>query len=201
MPGCLRYATGNVEHSRYYGSDSYVERFRDVDAELNDFFNLCFLAGRPRCQLWFPSLAEIKAAFYEVDGRFWASPLPSTEGGFFHADEWVLFVRVSLDTPVASWGNLAAVVGQVYREGVVNGTALLNAIQPRPELVLPDPETGLINSDAEAILLIICGDREPFTIKSLEEILPTYDRLASASEWGKAIPYLVAQTDLVCSSK
>jgi hypothetical protein len=146
-------------------------------------------------------LAEIKAAFYEVDGRFWASPLPSTEGGFFHADEWVLFVRVSLDTPVASWGNLAAVVGQVYREGVVNGTALLNAIQPRPELVLPDPETGLINSDAEAILLIICGDREPFTIKSLEEILPTYDRLASASEWGKAIPYLVAQTDLVCSSK
>lgn len=182
----LHHDTGNADLTTWwYGKSSYPERFKDVEAILEDFFNLCYIAGQSRCQLWFPTVAEIKAAFYDVDRRFASSPFPTIEGGLAPMSDWVTFVRFYVYQPLFSWmgpSGLAAVVNKAYRESVVNGTLLEKTKEFFSfDYWLEDPDTGLKNG-LDSIHAIYCGDKEPFTAGSLESIWPAYEKMANASE-------------------
>lgn len=145
-------------------------------------------------------VAEIKSVYYEVLKRVNKAPLPSVDTGRVILAEWVSFLRFTLYTPLSAWAGeygLAKITDKAFKDNVVNEPILIGNQPISVKQNLPDPVTGLKNGD-DGIFAVFCGDKAPYSIDSLEDILPTYQALANASEWGIPKASIVGINDLNC---
>lgn len=150
--------------------------FQDIEAVLEDYFHLCFLAGPARCRFWSSTETEMKSNFWALDSRIHTAPLPispleplalfmdSPSSGVLDWSTWPVSVNLLLYTPLAHFPLLDRLVAQVYNisqdlpmagDADVNATASSSPLDPG---FLPDPKTGRKNG-RENRRVITCMDR------------------------------------------
>lgn len=155
---------------------------------LEDFFNLCYLAGPSRCAAWFDSPAAIRDAFFELDERIRASPipvgtdfslsspLPVRSSRVLDWAQWRSLAYADFFSPLVSFSRLASRIGLGYKNQL---PTLKEASQIAPEFpennFLIDPSSGRKNG-WENQYFVICEDLAPPDVEGPEEVLEYIER-------------------------
>lgn len=143
---------------------------RGTYSSLEDFFNLCFLAGPSRCAFWFDSPMAIKKAFFELDNRIHARPIPVGSKFVLNWARWRLMIFYALGIPGSQFPLMASTLALAYNNSL---PSLTNTSTILPNILYSDiplfPGTGRSNR-LESTPLIACSDHPCPKFKDEEEL-------------------------------
>ena len=163
---------GNVEPTSWYGEDFFPGAYEDADGVLDQFFQLCFLAGPSTCAFWFPSPEKIKEAFLGIDNRLHSSPIPSSAGPFDWST-WRNAIFQSLYNPFDKFtgpGGIDTLFAMVYNGSysTLNLSALAEPTSEPSIKPLLDPTSGRPNDPS--FNLISCADHKKFQFTDVKDL-------------------------------
>ena len=163
--------SGVADPTEYFKYGLSAQDLRDADLALEDFFDLCFRVGPSRCPFWFDSPTAIRNAFFELDNRIHARPIPVGSKFVLTWARWRLMIFVALYTPLESFPLLANEFALAYNNSLpslTNVSSILPSLERPPYPI--DPATGRSNGFEESAFLISCSDRPFRQYKSEQEL-------------------------------
>ena len=135
---------------------------RDADSALEDFFDLCFRAGPSHCPFWFESPTAIRNAFFELDNRIHARPIPVGSKFVLNWARWRQLTFRALYTPLEAFPLLANTFALAYNNSL---PSLTNISSILPNINRPPSPIRI-----ETVLLISCSDRPFRQYKNEQEL-------------------------------
>lgn len=163
---------GNLSPTAWYNQVFSPEAYEDADQALDEFFQLCFLAGPDRCAFWYSSPTLIREAFLDIDNRIHLSPVP-TRDGIFDWTDFREFVIQSIRSPKSFFaGGLDVGLAAAIRNGSFEKLSNLSRPVPLNEWKpLVDPDSGYTNEQPPLNLwLIKCLDHPSLTVQNATEL-------------------------------
>lgn len=178
--------SGVLDVNRWFFDQQFLlTSYIDSDKVLDDFFNLCFLAGQSGCAFWHSSVPSIRQAFITIDENIHKSPARVGPTRQMDWSQFRLYMWNALKSPVNSWsggGGLDRFLSLLERDQLTaltakSADALFKYIaQGNHELqsnqTLIDPSTGRRNGGENAE--VIAAVDNPYSFTDISVFLPFF---------------------------
>ncbi|KAL8917335.1 MAG: hypothetical protein Q9208_008005 [Pyrenodesmia sp. 3 TL-2023] len=169
----------------FFDQQFLLTSYIDSDKVLDDFFNLCFLAGQSGCAFWHSSVASIRQAFITIDENIHKAPARVGPTRQLDWSQFRLYMWNALKSPVGSWSGgggldiflsllekdelsaLTAASADELFEYIAQGNHELQSNQ-----TLIDPSTGRRNGGENAE--VIAAVDNPYSFTDISTFLPFF---------------------------
>ncbi|KAL8934988.1 MAG: hypothetical protein Q9216_005637 [Gyalolechia sp. 2 TL-2023] len=167
----------------FFDKEFLLTSYVDSDKVIDEFFQLCFLAGQQGCTFWHSSYTAIRQAFITIDESLHRAPVAAGPTRQFDWSQFRLYVWNALKSPSTSWnGNggldtflsllddrklsqLTATAADALFKYIAQGNDELSSTN-----TLVDPDSGLRNGGGAST--IIGAVDNPYSFGDIRSILP-----------------------------
>lgn len=169
----------------FFDQEFLLTSYIDSDKVLDDFFNLCFLAGEAGCAFWHSSAADIRQAFINIDQNIYKAPVQVGPTRQMDWSQFRLYVWNALKSPYTAWsggGGLDKFLSLLEKEQLSALTApsadalfyyiALGNHELQSNQTLIDPSTGRRNGGENAE--VIGALDNPYSFTDISTFLPFF---------------------------
>jgi pimeloyl-ACP methyl ester carboxylesterase len=182
----------------YYNELADLEEWTQFDSSFSGIFSTCIKVGASACPL-----AALNKTAVELETMYWAfldqlREQPITVPGAVIGYSEVKVYAANLMYNNKSWPAFAALLFSIFSDPSNAATAIAEVFAASSSTASQSTEPGAILAGiapAQALYGIHCGDRLP-RAATLEDFMPTYDRLLNIS---RVQGDLVAGREMTCA--